>query len=150
MAPFRAATAADLDAIVALQRDYYAEDAYPFDAAISSRVIADFLANPDLGRLWVAERDGAIVAYCALTLGYSFEHRGRDAFLDELYVAPAFRDRGLGKEALALVDATCRALGVRALHLEVERDKDGAQALYRRWGFASTGRILMTKRVALE
>ena len=71
----------------------------------------------------------------------------RPACIDELYVAPAWRGRGLGHQALKAVDAACIQLGVEALHLEVERNKTAAQALYRRWGFADRQRVLMTKRM---
>jgi ribosomal protein S18 acetylase RimI-like enzyme len=38
-------------------------------------------------------------------------------------------------------------MGVAALHLEVERRHRGAIALYRKAGFSSTRRILMTRRM---
>jgi ribosomal protein S18 acetylase RimI-like enzyme len=38
-------------------------------------------------------------------------------------------------------------MGVRALHLEVERDNAAGQALYRRRGFRDGGRVLLTKRL---
>ena len=104
------------------------------------------LDHPALGRAWVAPHGPALVAYAVLTLGYSLEYRGRDAFVDELFVAPAWRGRGLGREALAILDVACVELEVNALHLEVERDKANAQALYRRWGFEDRERFLMTKR----
>ena len=85
------------------------------------------------------------MGYVVLTLGYSLEYHGMDAFVDELYVAPNERGHGLGKRALALVETGCRKLGVRALHLEVEQNKLAAQELYRKWGFSDHRRYLMTK-----
>ncbi len=41
----------------------------------------------------------------------------------------------------------CRELGVRALHLEVERENVEAQALYRRIGYKDHDRYLLTKWV---
>ena len=80
-----------------------------------------------------------------LTLGYSFEFRGRDAFIDELYIEPEFRRRGLGRRALEFVEEKARALGVNALHLEVDRGNDPAMELYRRTGYENHGRRLLTK-----
>ncbi len=48
---------------------------------------------------------------------------------------------------MALVEAEALALGVRALHLEVEPGNARALGLYRRLGFAETGRRLMFKRL---
>ena len=146
-AAFRAATLADVPAILAHQRDYYATDGYAFDEAAAREAISGLLADAERGRLWVLAEAGAIVGYLAVTFGWSLEHEGRDAFVDEVYVAPSHRGRGHGLAAMTLADETCRAAGVRALHLEVERENVRARALYARSGFADDGRILMTRRL---
>jgi GNAT superfamily N-acetyltransferase len=145
---FRAAVPGDLEALLALERAYYAEDRYPFSPALAKRALGALLEDPALGQVWVAEMAGKVVAYVVLALGYSLEYGGRDAFIDELYVDPDHRGRGLGREALAVAETGARALGVRALHLEVERDKAGVRALYRERGFADHDRLLMTKELA--
>ena len=53
----------------------------------------------------------------------------------------------LGRQVLTFVEAECAAMGVKALHLEVERTNTHAQAVYRRQGFFSHERYLMTKWV---
>ena len=44
------------------------------------------------------------VGYVVVTLGFSLESGGRDGFIDELYIAPAARGRGIGAKVLALVE----------------------------------------------
>jgi GNAT superfamily N-acetyltransferase len=143
---FRAALPQDAARIVALMHDYYGEDGYPFDVTAARDTVDGLLARPDLGQLWCVQAGDEIVGYFALTLGYSLEYRGVDAFLDELYLAPAYRGQGIGTRALACLEDRAQALGVRALHLEVEKAKP-AIALYRRWGFAAHDRLLMTKKL---
>jgi ribosomal protein S18 acetylase RimI-like enzyme len=104
-----------------------------------------FLAHPEFGGSWLVSLRGRIAGYVILTLGYSFEYGGRDAFVDELYIEPEFRRMGLGRRALEFVENQARTLGVNALHLEVDHSNDAALELYRRTGFASHGRQLMTK-----
>jgi len=145
MTDLRPATSADLEAVLALHRAFFAEDGYPFQEEESRANLERLLGDPGLGRLWVMDDGGEVVGYLLLAFGFSLEFRGRDAFIDELYVAPACRGRGLGKRALALAAEACRELGVRALHLEVERYKESAQELYRRAGFVDHDRYLMTK-----
>jgi ribosomal protein S18 acetylase RimI-like enzyme len=145
MIDLRLATAADIEAVLALHRAFFSEDGYAFREDESRANLARLLGDPTLGRLWVMDDAGEVVGYLLLAFGFSLEFRGRDAFVDELYVAPGHRGRGLGKRALELAAEACRELGVRALHLEVERYKEGAQALYRRMGFADHDRYLMTK-----
>jgi len=145
MTDLRPATPADLEAVLALHRAFFAEDGYPFREEESRANLAWLLSDPRLGRLWVMDEEGEVIGYLLLAFGFSLEFRGRDAFVDELYVAPGHRGRGHGKRALAVAADACRELGVRALHLEVERYKEGARELYRRSGFVDHDRYLMTK-----
>ena len=147
MDAFRPARPDDLDGLLALQRAYYAEAGYPFEPARARAALAGLLADPTLGAVWLAEREGSPMAYAVLTLGYSLEYGGRDAFLDELYVAPAQRRRGLARAALVALERGAAARGVRELHLEVERELEGARALYRRAGFVDHDRAPMSKPV---
>lgn len=146
--PIRPAAPADVRDIIALVEEYYRHEGYPFDAAELTGVVARLIDNPSRGLLWVIEPEDRIVGYCVLTWGYSLEHRGQDAFIDELYVAPAYRSHGLGAAALQAAECACRAAGVRSLHLEVERINVRAQELYRRLGFVDHDRYLMTKPIA--
>lgn len=145
MTDLRPATAADLEAVLALHCAFFTEDGYTVREDESRANLSRLLGDPTLGRLWVMDDGGEVAGYLLLAFGFSLEFRGRDAFVDELYVAPSHRGRGLGTRALELAAEACRELGVRALHLEVERYKEGAQALYRRMGFADHDRYLMTK-----
>lgn len=147
MATFRVAREADLGAVIAMMRDYYAEDGYTFSEAEARVVVGRLIRDSGLGRLWVAWAGESPVGYLAVTYGYSLEYRGRDAFIDEVYVVPSRRRRGIGAQAVALAESACREAGVRALHLEVERDKTGAREMYRRGGFTDHQRFLMTKRL---
>jgi GNAT superfamily N-acetyltransferase len=145
MERFRVATESDVDAIVDMMRRYYAEDGYPFVDAEARAATEELIRDENLGRLWVARSDNGLCGYVAVTLGYSLEYRGRDAFVDELFIAEGSRGQGLGREALSVAEAYCRRRGVRALHLEVEHHREPALELYRRLGFADDGRRLMTK-----
>jgi ribosomal protein S18 acetylase RimI-like enzyme len=128
--------------------EYYAEVGYPFDPVAARDCFAAIVRNPALGRVWLIDAGGEAAGYAVLAFGYSLEYRGLDAFVDDLYVVPARRGRGFGQQTLEAVEAAARELGVRALHLEVERENASAQALYRRRGFRDTDRRLMTKMLA--
>lgn len=143
---YRLATAADTDEVLSLQRDFYAEEGYPFASEQMRPALAALLADPSLGQVWIAEQAQQVVAYAVLTLGYSLEHHGRDAFVDELYVVASHRGQGLGRAALALMDTYCREHHVHVLLLEVEHVNDEAHALYRRAGFVTGTRHLLKKR----
>jgi len=149
-APFRPATAADMPSLLGLMRTFYAEEGYPFSEQGAAGAVRHLLENDRVGRIWVAGGDRELLGYVVLTFGYSLEHHGVVAFVDEVFVMSASRGRGLGTRALALAEAECRALGVRTLQLEVERQNIAAQELYHRSGFNDHGRFLLTKRLTKE
>lgn len=98
------------------------------------------------GRVWLMlDESGGIGGYAVLTFGFSLEFEGRDAFLDELYVEPAFRGRGWGTAAIEFLARAADELGIRAVHLEASRSNARAAELYRRLGFREHDRFLMTK-----
>lgn len=147
MTTFRPATQTDFPALVELQRDFYQHEHYPFDADAALGSMRQLATDASLGCLLVIEDGGAIAGYLAIVFGFSLEFRGRDAFVDELYVAPGARGRGLGSAALRAAEEACVAAGVMTLHLEVERTNLRAKALYVRHGYSEHERHLMTKRL---
>jgi ribosomal protein S18 acetylase RimI-like enzyme len=148
---FRAATEPDLDTLLDLMDALYREDGstrLSRDAAAGA--LRRLLGEPERGLVWLIERGGEPAGYLVLTWGFSLEFHGRDAFIDELYVAPAHRGAGLGSRAIALAERACLEHGAGALHLEVELGNERAYALYRRTGFAERGLRLMTKRLRVS
>ncbi|MCA1815355.1 MAG: GNAT family N-acetyltransferase [Acidobacteria bacterium] len=144
-ATFTVARPGDAERLVPLLREFYDYDHIPLDEPAARRALAQLLADARLGLVYLIELGGELVGYLVVTFGFSLEFKGRDAFVDELFLRAEFRGRGLGGRALAVAEETCRAEGVRALHLEVERANTGAQGVYRRAGFKDHDRYLLTK-----
>jgi GNAT superfamily N-acetyltransferase len=143
---FREALAADVPELLRMMKGLaLQEPTVPFDEGEVAATWTKFFSNRELGRAWLFSVGGELAGYVILTLGYSFEYRGREAFVDELYVEAKFRGAGIGRQAMEFVDAQARELGVNAIHLEVDRGNDPALALYRRTGFVDHDRYLMTK-----
>lgn len=140
----RTARTNDRDLLLALIQELYACEHIPFDEARATHALGNLLADPSLGRVWVVERGGLPVGYAILTLGYSLEFGGRFALLDELFILEEHRGTGAGRQALARIAQICRELGLEALRLEVDRANRVAQELYRKVGFATHDRDLMT------
>jgi ribosomal protein S18 acetylase RimI-like enzyme len=149
-ASFRPAAESDVGVLLELMGALYDEDgSTPLREDAAETALRGLLAAPDRGLVWVIEQAGEAAGYLVLTWGYSLEFHGRDAFIDELYVAPSCRGAGLGRQAVEWAEAACRAHGAGAVHLEVEIDNERAHALYRRSGFAERGLRLMTKRLGV-
>jgi len=142
---FRLATESDAEAILEMMRDYYAFDGHAFDPPRARVALLAFLREPSYGRGWLILDAEARVGYIVLTLGYSLEFLGRDAFIDEFYLRESHRGRGWGKLALAFVENEARTLNVRSIHLEVVRQNTGAKEVYRRSGYVDRDHYLMTR-----
>lgn len=136
----------DLDALLPLVRDYHAFEGIELDDAARARGIAGLLDDERAGGVWWIRADGTRVGYLALCVGYSLEFGGRDGFLDEFYLLPEARGRGTGRAALAAALDAARALGIRALHLEVGRDNERARQLYAALGFEARTRFTLMSR----
>jgi GNAT superfamily N-acetyltransferase len=128
-----------------MMRGLYAHDRLPWRPRPARAALAGLLRDRRRGRAWLIAAGGRPAGYLVVTLGWSLEYLGLDAFVDELYLEPSWRGRGVGSAAVRLAGAACRRLGVRALHLEVERRNRRARRFYRRAGFADHDRFLMTR-----
>jgi ribosomal protein S18 acetylase RimI-like enzyme len=60
-----------------------------------------------------------------------------DAYLEELYVAPALRGQGLGRALLEASMEHARERGARHIDLNTSEDDVAARALYERMGFTN-------------
>ncbi|HEX8313273.1 MAG TPA: GNAT family N-acetyltransferase [Chthoniobacteraceae bacterium] len=128
-----------------LVEEFYREERLPFDLPIISRSLQELLAAPESGRLWLLESDEQTIGYFLLTSGFILEFGGRQYFLDEFYVQPHLRGRGLGTLAIGFIEGLCRAEGVHVLRLEVESANSRSIALYERLGFRRHERHTMTR-----
>lgn len=142
---FRVIALSESREFLRLMDAFNASQGYAFDRDAARGVAERFLGNPELGRAWFICDGDSPVGYLIVAFGFSFEHRGRDAFVDEFYLDAPYRGRGWGRRALEFAFDEARALGVGTLHLEVEPENTGAAALYRKLGFRGSGRELLSR-----
>jgi GNAT superfamily N-acetyltransferase len=144
----RPATLADLPVLLPMVRELQVHEHLPAPGKEVESALQALLADDRLGCVLVAESDGRPVGYTVLGFGFSLEFHGRDAFVDELYVADSARGQGLGTLLLDAAEMACRARGIKALHLESGHGNPRATGLYERRGFKAHERHLMTKWLA--
>jgi GNAT superfamily N-acetyltransferase len=134
----------DLPLVEQFVRAYYAEDGHTFHDDRQPAALAALAAGDPFGRAWLIRLGEHAVGYVVLTWTFSIEAGGREACIDELYLVPEVRNRGLGRRVLTSLEAEARALGVRRVFLEVERH-NRVVGLYRRAGYVDHDRFLMSK-----
>jgi len=138
----------DLDRLEVLVAAFHAEAGLGSSQETRRAGLAPLLEGIPHGAAYLIGPTRAPVGYVIISFGWSVEFGGMDAFLDELYLRPAVRGRGIASETLLALPAALAGAGVRALHLEVGRDNEQARRLYTRVGFAPRERyMLMSKHL---
>jgi GNAT superfamily N-acetyltransferase len=136
----------DAAILLSLMRAMQEDDPWsvPFEEDRVRTAVEHLLANPGFGQAWLVREDGRIVGYAVMSFDYSLEYGGRNAWVDEIFIAKEARGKGLGERVMDFVERAAREAGVTAIHLEVNPGNK-AITLYRRHGFEEHDRHLMTK-----
>lgn len=139
------ASAADVEAAVVLLLAQMEEHAIATAPDALREVTRAVISDPRHGfiLLAIAEEGPAGIAYAAAHL--SAEHGGIIRWLEELYVLPAWRGRGLGAALLGEVVARARKLEWRGLELEILRGHERAVPLYERHAFRPLARARFSR-----
>jgi ribosomal protein S18 acetylase RimI-like enzyme len=137
---WRLATASDDEAIVSMCMELNAEDPgpNPVQPQHVRRTLAKLREEPNRGRAVVCDVERRTVGYALLISFWSNELGGEVCNIDELFVAPLYRGRGLATallEELADKEQSVWPIRPAALALEVTSQNERARALYERLGF---------------
>jgi GNAT superfamily N-acetyltransferase len=102
----------------------------------AEKAFTAILSDERFGYVWLIDDEAKVVGYVVLTLRFGMEYGGLMACLDDLFVVPQSRNKGLITAALVQVRDFCKSIGVRAITVEVSHSNGSAQTVYRRLGLA--------------
>jgi ribosomal protein S18 acetylase RimI-like enzyme len=125
----------------------HAQDRIVVKEEVLRSALTRLIGDESIGMVRVLHEGASVVGYAVVSYGYSLEFHGRNALLDELFIAEGYRGKGFGRRAVEFLLEECAKAGVHAVHLEVDRSNRPAQELYRKYGFVDHDRYLMTKRL---
>ncbi len=136
----------DLDSLLFLMRHMQLDDPWdePLDEFIVRKNLLELLQNSFCGLIFIAQDDHTPVGYVVVCFDFSLEYHGKGAWIDELFVEPAYRGKGIAGQLLDLAERAALDHDARTLHLEVTHGNLAIE-LYRRRGFLDHRRYLMTK-----
>ncbi|HUL46056.1 MAG TPA: GNAT family N-acetyltransferase [Steroidobacteraceae bacterium] len=132
----RSAARGDVPQLLALVRRYWDyEHIDGFEALRLELQLQQLLSEPRLGAAWVAEADGRLTGYLIAVTVLSLEHGGVMAEIDEFFVLPETRERGVGTRLLAAAEAALAARGCVRLQLQLAVGNAAARDFYQHRGF---------------
>lgn len=121
----------DLERLLPLVAAFHAEEGITdVDDATRRAGVAPLLEGSPHGAIYILGPARAPVGYVCVSFGWSLAFGGLDGFLDEIYIRPGVRGRGIGTEVLRTLPRALAGAGMKAIHLEVHRDNPKARALY--------------------
>ena len=147
---FRAASVADERTFLPMMEALWAHEGIAFDTAAIREALGVLFSDPGLGRVWLALVEDSVAGYAMGTWGFSTEQGGRFLLLDELFVLPEFRGRGLGAATLAFVEQEAKRAGAGAVRIEVSVENAPARELYRAAGYVDLHRLSLAKRLTVR
>ncbi len=136
----------DLDRLEPMIAAYHAFEGIETTEEFRRSALAPLLDGTPHGVAYLVGIRRAPVGYIVISFGYSVELGGIDGFIDEFFIRPNVRGRGIGTEVLTSLLPALGEHGVKALHLEVAPGNETAKRLYARAGFRlRDGYCLMTR-----
>lgn len=135
MPDIRPATPADLGTAAILFDAYRQFYAQPADIARARAFLAERLAAGDTTLLLALDADGTGLGFTHLFPSFTSVGTARLVVLNDLFVAPDARGRGVGAALLAAAEAHARRVGAVRLVLQTAPGNAAAQRLYRRAGW---------------
>lgn len=137
----------DLEKLMPLVTGFHREMDTGTEETALERALIPLLEGSPYGAVYLMGPARAPMGYIVLTFSWSVELGGMDGFIDEIYLRPAVRGRGIALEALQSLRKTLKSAGLMALHLEVDRESAASQRLYQKARFELRDRYsLMTLR----
>lgn len=130
----RKLTAADRDIYLQLAHEFYHSPAvlHAVPDEYLRRGFDEMMRSDQYMQCMLLEHEGQVAGYALLSKTYSQEAGGICIWIEEIYVRPDYRQKGLGKtffEALERMQPAAR------YRLEIEPDNQRAERLYRSLGF---------------
>ena len=139
----------DIESLKLLCAAYHSHEGLALTDAEREPALLPLLRDDSFGGILVSRQNHAITGYIAICFGYSIELKGKEAFIDELFVAPEWRRKGTGAALLEAAIAFVSDLGVVALHMEVSHGNLAAKEFYSKHEFEARDQyFLMTRALS--
>lgn len=122
----------DAEAVYEMMRIFYDSSAvfHTSSDAVLKKDIEDCISDTPFVEGFVFEEDGVLLGYAMTAPSYTTEYGGACIWLEDLYIKPEYRHRGIGTELFAYLEH--RYPEAVRFKLEVEQENEHAIAAYKK------------------
>ena len=125
----------DYAPVMKLMNDFVGEDRYSRHDNDSYKIVLKSPSN----FIYVAEDKEEIVGFITFSVRNVVRYPKLIAELDELYVVPEYREKGLGKHLMETVEVKAKELNCYRVYIESGKRFKGAHAFYEAIGYKNYG-----------
>ena len=118
-ATLRIAQPADAERVMRLVQSCHDEVGLAPDPQDCEIAVASLLEGEAPGALYLIGPPSSPVGYLSVSFGHSISAGGTEAHMDELYIRPNVRRRGMAGEAVSALAKMLSQHGVKALHVNI-------------------------------
>jgi ribosomal protein S18 acetylase RimI-like enzyme len=126
--------------------DYHSSELLRPDRAKITRVIEQLLRNKSSGILLIAREGGKAIGVTVATSLPSTE-AGSMLVVQDLFVEPRLRRRGIGRALVTKLLEEARSIGVERIDFEILSTNEAATRFWQSMGFRPTGRTVFTRAI---
>ena len=136
--------------VLSMMQALYAEDEAdtPADRSRFAANLEFLAAHPSCGSVVLFREWDALVGYALLVPYWSNEFGGTLLFVDEMFVVPEARRRGIGRSFFSFIEKL-RPFKAVALAVEVSPRNAGARRLYESLGFRARENTVLTRSLGV-
>lgn len=124
------------------------ESEFTPNATLQRKGLEMILETPSMGTIFVLKYEREIAGMVTLLWSISTALGGKVAWLEDMIVKPAYRNKGGGEVLLASAIAHAKALHCKRISLLTDAENTQAQAFYRKLGFMHSS--MSTLRLMIE
>ena len=138
----------DFDKVLEMMLVFYASDAlliHPEESVLRKTLADAIEAGPYVEGFVFCDGE-MLLGYGMIAKSYSTEMGGRCVWIEDIYIRPEFRGKGLGTAFLQFVGDRYRNWAAR-LRLEAEEENERAMEVYRKAGFETLGYVQLVKKI---
>ncbi|MFN6536007.1 MAG: GNAT family N-acetyltransferase [Nostoc sp. EkiNYC01] len=129
------ASSQETELLLEFMSGFNKEENIDFDTEVYRELLRIAFDSPQFVKIWIIFANSYTVGYAVLTFTFSFEFGGILATIDEIYITPEKRGKGLGKSVLEILEQEAIISGATNLCGDISDEKPWLSSFYQRAGF---------------